>query len=114
MLLDEARRGGPITLSASMDSLRDYISVDDVADLLVKIALDGRHRVYNIASGTQLRNAELVEAVCTMSGCRTSILPSAPLHFPPIDTGRIRAEFDFVPSDILQDLSGLLGEVRRG
>jgi len=110
MLLDEARTNRTFAVRMAMDSERDYVSVDDVAALLVKIALGGRHRIYNIASGSLIRNAQVVEAICAASGCRATFLPGAQPHiFPRIDNARIRNEFGFAPADILVDLPGLIG-----
>lgn len=56
-LVREAR-GGHIVLQTAPDSVKDYIHIDDVAELLPRIATQGRERLYNVASGLQTRHAQ--------------------------------------------------------
>ena len=107
-LIAEARTCGVIRLRTARDSEKDYVSVEDVVDLLVKIALGGRHRVYNVASGVQVSNTRIVEALAATTGCRIEVAPAAPrIFFPPIDIGRISEEFGFAPRDLFAALPGL-------
>jgi nucleoside-diphosphate-sugar epimerase len=104
MVLDEAATG-TITFHSALASARDYVSVEDVAALLVKIALHGKERIYNVGSGIQVSNEELANAL----GCPATVAPGAPaMKFPPLDTERIRTEFGFVPAHVLDDLPSLL------
>jgi nucleoside-diphosphate-sugar epimerase len=108
LIIEEARSAGVIRLRTALDSEKDYVSVDDVTDLLVKIALGGRHRLYNIASGRQVSHAQIVEALAAATGCRVEVAPGAPsVRFPAIDTSRIREEFAFAPRDVLDALPAL-------
>ncbi len=109
-LLSEAQQGGTLTLETALDSQKDYVSIDDVVELLVRIAGEGRHRIYNVASGTPVTNRDLVRVIGKLTGCVVEVSPAAPtMIFPPINIERIRAEFDFVPRSLLDDLPGLIG-----
>ena len=108
-IIEEAEQHGSITLQTAMQSERDYISVRDAAELMVEIALHGRHRIYNLASGISVSHAQLVRVIQQTTGCRVSVVPDAPaVMFPPIDVSRIVAEFNFRPASILDELPSLL------
>ncbi|HEX6087203.1 MAG TPA: NAD(P)-dependent oxidoreductase [Thermoanaerobaculia bacterium] len=110
MILDEAATRGTITLRTALSSERDYISVSDVAALLVQIALRGKERIYNVVGGENLTNAEVTEAIARLTGCTVSVLPDAPpVVFPRLDNSRARTEFGFTPARLLEDLPSLLG-----
>lgn len=103
-LVREAR-GGCIVLQTAPESAKDYIHIDDVAELLPRIATQGRERLYNVASGVQTRHASWTEQLQRQTGCRVEVAPGAPaVSFAPIDITRIRAEFGFVPRPVLSAL----------
>lgn len=108
-VLREAVENGKVLLQTSLDSSKDYVDVNDVVNLLPKIAISGRHRIYNVASGTNLDNGELVRAVCQQTGCEVEVRQGArTITFPPIDIQRIRDEFDFSPSAWRKGIESLL------
>ncbi|MEQ1658771.1 MAG: NAD(P)-dependent oxidoreductase, partial [Hylemonella sp.] len=103
-LVREAR-GGHIVLQTAPESAKDYIHIDDVAELLPRIAMQGRERLYNVASGVQTRHAQWAEHLAALTGCRVEVAPGAPtVSFVPIDITRIRTEFAFVPRPVLSAL----------
>jgi nucleoside-diphosphate-sugar epimerase len=110
-LIAEARRGH-VQLRTHPDSEKDYIDIRDVTALLPMIALHGRNRVYNVASGVQMRHREWVEAVCARLCAGWSATEGAPLYsFAPLNTRRIAEEFGFTPrplgvGSVLPDASG--------
>lgn len=107
-ILDEARNGS-IVLRTSLQSTRDYVSVDQVADLLLQIAREGRHAIYNVATGVPLTHAAVTARIAALTGCTVSVAADAPVHAPPmIDTRRIRSEFGFEPASLLDRLPALL------
>jgi nucleoside-diphosphate-sugar epimerase len=99
-----------IVLRTSLDSEKDYISVDDVVDLLIKISQGCRGNIYNIASGVNVSNAELLEKICGLTGCSLEVLPNARRRkFPRISIRKIEEEFHFKPSSfILDDMDQLM------
>lgn len=105
-LVREAR-AGRIVLQTAADSAKDYIHIDDVAELLPRIAADGRERLYNVASGVQTTHAQWTEQLAAQTGCAVEVTPDAlSVRFIPVDIGRIRAEFDFQPRPVLAALAG--------
>jgi nucleoside-diphosphate-sugar epimerase len=108
-VVDEAQAEGTVTFRSPPTSARDYISVEDVARLLVDIALRGRRRIYNVASGVSTSNAELGSLLAGATGCAIRYAPgSVPSPVPPIDNRRIREEFGFTPALLREELPRLL------
>lgn len=92
-------RAGAITLRSAPSTAKDYIALADVLDLLPRIALHGRERLYNVASGRQTTHAEWLERLRRQHAFVLDIVPGAPdLSFTPIEVDRLRAEFGHVPS----------------
>jgi len=108
-VLDEAGTKGSITFRSPPDSTRDYIAAADAARLLTQIALRGRERIYNVASGVSTSNAELGSIVAQATGCAVRYAPDGvPSPVPSIDSRRIREEFGFRPSLLRDELPLLL------
>lgn len=108
-VLRDLRLCGRVTICEDPASAKDYLHIDDAARLLVDIALTGRERTYNVASGIRTTHAEIAEVLCALPGYQIDFLPQAPRRiFPHIDTRRIAAEFPFAPTafpDALRALS---------
>jgi len=98
-----------VVFSTSADSAKDYVSIDDVASMLIEIAARGRHNVYNIAMGENTTNGEIARALQELTGCRIRIDPNArTVAFPNISTTRLREEFEFKPVRLLDALPALV------
>ena len=108
-IIHDALDEGAITLRSSLESERDYISVDALAPLLVRIATSGRQQIYNVAGGENLTNAEVTAAISALTGCSVSVIAGAPTTgFAHIDCSRVRDEFGFAPPRLLDDLPRLI------
>ncbi len=108
-LIAEGKASRTVHLRSASDSQKDYVSVEDVVELLVKIAFGGRHRLYNVASGVQVSHGRLLAALAEASGWRVEVAPKAPtVPFPPIDVSRITEEFGFVPRSLFDALPALV------
>lgn len=106
--------GGTIVLRSSPESSKDYIALEDVLALLPRIAVDGRDRVYNVASGRNIRSGRLLDELRSITGCAVEVAEQAPLgEPPPIGIERVRREFSFDPSDPLAGLRDLVEAYRR-
>jgi len=113
VLLRDAVERGRVILKSSYESARDFISVNDVVALLLRIALGGTERVYNVASGVLVTNLELAEAISRLTGCEVDVRKGAVSEpRPAIDISRVSQEFEFTPARLLDDLRWLLGTVR--
>jgi nucleoside-diphosphate-sugar epimerase len=108
-IIKEALLNRKVVLQTAADSEKDYVSIDDVVEALINIASSGKHRIYNLASGTNVSNRQLMERIGELTGCETEFAPQAPrIGFPLINIERLRAEFDFQPADLLADMGPLV------
>jgi len=113
-VIRDALRSGKVALRTSLDSEKDYLSISDAVDLLIKIAAGGRERLYNVASGTNVSNRELTRRIQELTGCDVEVTPNAPrIAFPLIDIERARDEFGFKPSSVLDNMEELVSIFRR-
>lgn len=106
--------GGTIVLRSSPESSKDYVALEDVLALLPRIATEGRDRVYNIASGRNIRSGRLLERLQAITGCAVRLVEQATVgESAPIVIERMRREFSFEPSDPLAGLPDLVDAYRR-
>jgi nucleoside-diphosphate-sugar epimerase len=114
-LLREALESGVISLKSSLDSTKDYISLADVLRMLELISGRGQARCYNLASGIQTSNSEIVQAISKTIGARVLVDENATRTvFPRIDIGRICQEFDFKPLQPINCLHEILAGCSNG
>jgi nucleoside-diphosphate-sugar epimerase len=100
---------GKILLQSDPNSAKDYIWIEDVVRLLPQIAINGKHRLYNVASGRNTSHQEIIEKLVLLTSCEVAIAHAAPQYaFPPIDTNRIWGEFRFKPVSVLNQLPELI------
>lgn len=113
-VVQDAVSDGHVILRTTMDSEKDYVSVDDVVGVLPKIARSGKYRVYNVASGTNTTNRELMANIQGETGCTVEVAEDAVTStFLPISIDRVREEFDFSPVPVLDSLGKLVTRYRR-
>jgi nucleoside-diphosphate-sugar epimerase len=99
LVVRSALQGGRVVLRTTLDSQRDFVSIDDVVRILPRIAQSGRRRVYNVASGRNTSNASVMSALRRETGCAVEVEDGADtFSYPPVDIGRIREELGFAPS----------------
>ena len=106
---------GVVRLRTSLDSEKDYVAIEDAVRAIARIALRGRHRLYNVASGRNVRHGEVITRLADVAKCVVVERPGAPrVAYPQIDTARIAAEFEsaerWAPSSPLGRLEELWRE----
>ncbi len=93
-----------ITLHSSLESERDYIHIDDVVKLIPDIIHKGKENIYNIASGRNIKNKEIVDEISKMTGCEIEVEENSPIYSSPnISIDKIKSEFQFSASSIQYD-----------
>ena len=103
-VLTEAVRNGHVVFKTSENSAKDFISVYDVVDILPKIAINGNHQIYNLASGKNTTNSQIANKLSDL-GYTCSFKKNGPKWvFPEIDIARISREFNFHSSCLIDDL----------
>ena len=107
--LREPRADNVIAVDSTPHAERDYVQLNDVLDALVHIATRGTHAVYNVASGGNVSNAQLFARIGELAGCELRALSS---HSPPcpapVSIARMRAEFGWQPTALLDQLPRLV------
>lgn len=101
-LIRTAVESGRIELQTTLESEKDYVHIDDVIELLPRIALEGKQQIYNLAFGQNQSNAEIVSRICQVVAATVVVSGYARnIRFNPISIARIRDEFDFSPRPVL-------------
>jgi len=105
-ILHEIKTTDKLKLHSSLNSEKDYIAIEDVITLLYDISLHGKYQVYNIASGKNTTNQEIVEVISAIKNFKLEDTQSMPEHkFLNIDNTRIIEEFAYKPTDVLNKIS---------
>ena len=113
-VIAEAQRSGNVSFRTAADSARDFISIDDVCRLLPQIAMRGRARIYNVASGHNVSNGEIAQSLERLSGFKSSFAAGgATVSYPEIDTSLIRNEFGFEATPFEASLKRMLPQGQR-
>jgi len=107
-VINEVHQTGGVIIHDSPESVKDFIAIEDVCSMLTHIMLHGKHRLYNIASNTNLRCADIAKSI-RQAGYHVTFLGSNPPRlFPPISAERIRSEMGGEARSLLTDLPLLL------
>lgn len=108
-VLSDAVTMGEVVLRTSLASSKDYVSVDDVVNVILRVPERAVHRVYNVASGTNVTHGSLLDRVRQITGCSVRVAPGAPdIVQPSISTQRLQEEFGYQPASVLNDLPDLI------
>ncbi len=108
-LLGEGVSTGSVVFRQSAASAKDYVDLNLIVQLLPAIATTARHRLYNVAAGTNTTHEAIAEALRNFAGWQTGFASDAPtVRNLPIDTSRITAEFCAVPFNLIADLPKLI------
>ena len=112
-VIHDAVRTRHVVLQTSFDSEKDYICVDQVADVLPRISIGGRARLYNVASGVNTTNRQVADRLMQLTGCTVEEMANAgAVRFPPTATVRIRGEFGFQGSNLCHDLAEIVAHCK--
>jgi hypothetical protein len=85
------------------------VDLNDVLDLLPRIALAGKQRCYNVASGILIEHARIGALLESRAGWPVEFAAGASLtRSPRVDIARIAGEFGFSPTPFEASLDRLL------
>lgn len=94
-----------IDLYINKNSTKDFIYVDDAFDVLLKIIRRGKHRLYNVASGKNIKLFKILKKIKKITNCKINYSNSSNIvKEPKINIKRIVKEFNFKPKNNLIDL----------
>jgi nucleoside-diphosphate-sugar epimerase len=112
-LIRDAITRKKIVLDTALDSEKDYVSINEVVDLLLKVARNGQHVIYNVASGTNTSHGDICNRLREITECEIEVVPDAStVKFPFININRIKQEFAFQPANLLDRLEELVSSYR--
>jgi nucleoside-diphosphate-sugar epimerase len=105
------RQDGTVSIGETADSAKDYVSIDDVMALLPEIAVRGRERIYNVASGENVSHGALAAAIAACGHGDVTFAQGARRRtYPRIAIDRIRDEFGFSPRRVIDDIADVVGQ----
>ena len=94
-----------IDIYISKNSTKDFIYVNDAFDVLLKIIKRGKHRLYNVASGKNIKLFKILEEIKKITNCKINYTHSSNVvKEPKINIKRIIKEFNFKPKNDLINL----------
>ncbi len=106
-VLSEAAKTGKVNFQTSPESSKDFISITDVVNLVPKIAVNGSHSIYNLASGKNTSNKTIAN-ILSKEGVGVSFSKDAvDWSFPEIKVDRIKNEFPYNYEDLAINLANL-------
>lgn len=112
MLGEVLRQGaetGNVLFRQSSRSEKDYVSLARLVRLLPALAMHGRRRLYNVASGRNTSHGEIADALHRAFGWQVTFAAGAPdARFPKISIGRVADEFGPPLSNLSADMATLM------
>ena len=98
-----------VTLQIKLESEKDYVHIDDVVKVLPEIILNGKYRIYNVASGENTTNQDIITKLQEITSCKLEVLENAKDYsFPKINIERIVNEFNFNPKSVLEHIESIV------
>jgi len=89
---------GRINIAENPESEKDYVFLSQSVEILIKIALFGEDRIYNVASGVNTSFSQLRILANEYFGLEIILDGESKIRNPPlIDNSKIRREFNFEP-----------------
>ena len=94
-----------INIYISKNSTKDFIYVNDAFDVLFKIIKKGKHRLYNVASGKNIKLFKILKEIKKITNCKINYTHNSKIvNEPKINIKRIIKEFNFRPKNNLINL----------
>lgn len=110
-IVHDAIKFGQISLRTTIDSEKDFIHIDDLTKIIVKIVLHGNDRIYNLASGENVSNLQIVNGLQNLVPLSVDFSKDAvKWSFPPINVKSLIREFNFTPQKFSDWFPSFLNE----
>ena len=104
-----------VTLKTTLNSSKDYVSIDDVVSILPEIAKHGKYRIYNLGYGVNITNKTLISRISEITGSTYDVEVGArQMIFPQISIKHLRDEFQYNPVNVLDKLDEIVHEFKKG
>jgi nucleoside-diphosphate-sugar epimerase len=115
-IIKDALTTGKIVLRSSSVSQKDYLHVSDAANIITAIASNNAASgIYNVASGFNISNGEILEVISGITKCEVEYAPDAQnIIFSPIAVKRIRNELGFRPgAPLLETIPQIIEDFKK-
>jgi nucleoside-diphosphate-sugar epimerase len=113
-LIKDAINKNKIKLETSLESEKDYVSIKDVVRILLEISINGKYKLYNVASGKNIKTQKIVDAINNELDNKIKISDNpTKIIFPNISIKKITDEFKFEPILILDVLPDLINKFKK-
>jgi nucleoside-diphosphate-sugar epimerase len=100
-----------IKIFTTLSSKKDYVYIDDVLDLIPKISINGKDKIYNIASGKNIESEKLINKISEITSCSIEVSSDAKEYsYPETSITKIKKEFNFHPTDVLDKIEEMVKE----
>lgn len=98
-----------IKLNISLLSEKDYVDINDVVEIIPKIVLEGKNKIYNLASGFNTKTKDIVNEITRLIDCNVEINKNVKEYsFPIISITRLKNEFNYHPVNVLEKLETII------
>ena len=77
----ENARTGTLDIHESQSSGRDYVSLEDVVRLLIRIGMSSKSKIYNVSSNRVIRHLEIAEYIRNSSTTNVTFLENSAAKF---------------------------------
>lgn len=113
-MLSEITTQRKLTLNSSPGSNKDYLYIDDAVQAIIILAESGVSGCFNVASGINVSNQEIIEHLCANFDFDLSVAINAPtIEFPVISIDKIRGVYDFQPEEFSSYFPGFIHSYKR-
>ena len=103
-----------IKVFTSLTSKKDYLYIDDILEIIPKIATNGKNKIYNIGNGQNIESGEIIKKIVDITGCEVEVAPNSKEYsFPETSINKIREEFNFKPTNILDKMEYMIDEFKK-
>jgi nucleoside-diphosphate-sugar epimerase len=93
-------------------SSKDYLYIDDAVKLILDISTKGKDKIYNVASGQNTLNKEIVDELKKNIHFSFKVNENAKdIVFPTISITKIKEEFNYQPSNLIDHIPLLIKQL---
>lgn len=112
-LIKEALETNQIILNTSLDSEKDYISIDSVTETIINFLEVKYTGLYNLASGKNKTNKEIVDKIKELTNCNIIVSNNAiSIKFPEINIDKLLKTNVYKTEDLLENISHIINSFK--
>ena len=109
MFIKNALKKKKIIISINKNSSKDFIHIDDVTKMIVNITIKGKNKIYNLASGKNIKLITLADHIKKIIKCNIILTnQKTKITEPKININKIIKEFNFKPKKLFYDLENII------